>query len=327
MKQGKGSNVWLPTLTMILGCLIGGQAALAADYPNHPVKLVVGFPPGGPASNAATLMAKRASEFLPQPITVEYKPGGSGVLGANFVINSKPDGYTLYMGAPSPLLIAPLITPDVGYTLEDFVPIIGYCVIPTMINAKKGRWKTLNEMIAEAKKNPGKISFSTQGVNSISHFFVEILCKKAGIKLNHVPFPGTAESNAALLGGHIDLTIVGGSSGLYEGGLVDVLAVAEEKRLKEFPAVPTLVESGYPIVFNVFYFLCAPKGIPQEARDKLYEANKKAYAKYGDEINGLFRKLELYPAFGTPEEVRTQNNLRRDMIRDAAKDMGVLINK
>ena len=123
------------------------------------------------------------------------------------------------------------------------------------------------------------------------------------------------------------MTIVGGSSGFYEGGRVNVLAVAEEKRLKEFPAVPTLAELGYPIVFNVFYFLCAPKGTPQEAKDKLYDAHKKAYAKYGEEINSLFRKMELYPAFLPPEEVRKQNTIRSEMIRETAKDMGILVKR
>ncbi len=328
MKRTAGIIFLVLVSLFLLNLSTAVRVFAASDYPNHPIKMIVGFTPGGPADSASMIIAKKVSEFLSQPMVSEYKPGGGGVLGATFVSKSKPDGYTVCVGTPSPFLIAPLITANLGYTLEEFIPISGYCLVPLMINVKKGgRWSNLKELVEDAKNNPGKYTYTTQGSLTINHFMMEMFSKKAGIKLTYVPFPGAAEANAALLGGHVDISSTGGTSGLYEGGRVIILATGEEKRLKEFPEIPTLTELGYPIVLNSLYFLCAPKGTPQEAIDKLYDAHKKAFAKYGDEIADLLKKFEMYPAYLSPEEVRKQNQLRRDMFRETAKDMGVLVNQ
>lgn len=331
MKKGKYLNEVVLIVAMVFGCLIGAQASIAATYPDHPIKQIVGFTPGGPASTLSVTISKRVSEFLEQPINVEHKPGANGIMAATSVAKSKPDGYTLFTASDSPLLLAPLITPDVTYALDDFIPIVGYGNAPTFISIKKGRWNSFKEFIEDAKKNPGKYSYSTQGANSFLHLVTKILWAQMGIDLKMIPLPGTAEAVAAVLGGHIDVSICGGTGGLYEAGRLDVLAIAEKKRLEGYPKIPTLGELGYPVYFNAFYYLAAPKGTPQEIITKLYDAHQKAYAKYGDELGAIINKFEMVPAFpGNPAylsaaEIIDQNNSRRDAFRKITKDMGILV--
>jgi tripartite-type tricarboxylate transporter receptor subunit TctC len=325
MKKWKRINSLTLVIVMVFGCLIVAQVSMAATYPDRPVKLIVGFTPGGPASTLSTMIAKRVSEFLEQPLTVEHRPGASATLAATYVAKAKPDGYTLFTGSDSPLLLAPLITPDVTYTLDDFIQIVGYAGIPQIICVKKGRWNSLKEMIADAKKNPGKYTYSTQGVNSSAHIILKTLFDKAGIDLKMVPYPGMAEASSALLGGHIDLAAFGGTAGLYKAGRIDVLAVAEKKRFRDYPDAPTLAELGYPIFISISYFLCAPKGTPKEIVNKLYAAHQKVFAKYGDELGAMLEKFEMYPAFLSPEEIVDQNKSQMDAFRIAVKNMGIYV--
>jgi tripartite-type tricarboxylate transporter receptor subunit TctC len=325
MKKGKSINVLAVTVAMIFGCLIQAQVSIAQTYPSHPVKLIVGFTPGGPASNVSTAIAKRVSEFMEQPLAVEYKEGAAATLAASYVAKAKPDGYTVFTGSDGPLFIAPLIRADLTYTLDDFVPIIGYAGTPTTYIVKKDRWKSMKEFIADANKNPGKYTYSDPGINSNPHFGVLGLCDAAGIDLKHVPFPGQAEAIAALLGGHIDMAALGGTGGLYDSGKIDVLAVAEKKRVSWYPNVPTLEELGYPVYTSATYFLCAPKGTPQDIVNKLYEVHQKAFAKYGNELAAEFAKFEIYPSFLSTKELLDQNKSRVDMFRAQTKKMGILL--
>ncbi len=310
---------------MIFGSLIGAQVSMAQKYPDHPVKLVVGFPPGGPASNVSTAIAKRVSEFMEQPMTVEYKTGAGATLGATHVAKAKPDGYTLFVGSDGPMFIAPLIRPDLTYTLDDFIPIIGYAGTPTTYIVLKGRWKSMEEFIADAKKNPGKYTFSDPGTNSNPNIGVVMLMDKAGIKLTYVPFGGQAEAISALLGGHIDMAALGGTAGLYEAGKVEVLAVAEKERVSYYPNAPTLVELGYPVFTSATYFLCAPKGTPKEIVNKLYDVHQKAFAKHGDELAAMLQKMEIYTMFLNTKEIVEQNKSRGEMFREQFKKMGILL--
>lgn len=325
MKSRKSIDVFALVIAVVFGCLIGASSSPAQTFPDHPVKLIVGFTPGGPASIVSTAIAKRVSEFMPHPLVVEYKAGAAATLGATYVAKAKPDGYTLFTGSDGPLFIAPLTRADLAYTLDDFIPIIGYAGAPTTYIVKKGRWNSMKEFIADAKKNPGKYTYSDPGINSNPHFGVLGLCDAAGIDLKHVPFAGQAEAIAALLGGHIDMAALGGTGGLWGSGQIDVLAVAEKKRVGYYPDVPTLDELGYPVYTSATYFVCAPKGTPKEIVSKLYEVHQKAFEKYGEELEAEFRKFEIYPAFLSTQEVLEQNKSRVEMFRAATKKMGTLL--
>jgi tripartite-type tricarboxylate transporter receptor subunit TctC len=327
IKNKKACTLFGMILLALLCSWIMAQGAGAQDYPARPIKLILGFPPGGPADNCSRVIAKRASEFLGQPIITEYKPGAGATLAPTFVAKSKPDGYTLWLGSATPALIAPLVKKDIGFTMDDFSIICSYAVSPCNFNVRNdGRWNNLSDFVADAKKNPGKYNYTAAAALSSGHFVVEAFSKMVGIKLNFIPYPGTAEANAAVLGGHVDLAAVGGTGGLAAAGRLKILAIATAKRVKSLPGIPTLTELGYPIAVHMTYFLSAPKETPKAVLDKLYDAHSKAFAKYGEEIDDLIMKYELVTAFWNPEEVLSWNKKEKAVYYGIAKDQGVLVN-
>ncbi len=325
MKSEKTRYLFLTLLT-VSTFLFSIQQGKASDYPTHPITLIVPYSPGGGSDVASKIVAQRISEFLGQPVVSEYKPGAAGAIGAAYVAKSKPDGYTLLVGSQSPNVISPLVKPGLGYTTEDLPPICGYSKIAVMINGKaEGSWKTLPEFIEDAKKNPGKYRYATYGALSMAQFVMELLCKQAGIKMTHIPFEGSPKANAALLGGHVDIACTTGTGGLYQAGSLKILAVAEKKRLPDMREVPTLTELGYPIQLDAQYAFCVPKGTPKEIINKLYDAHKKAFAKYGKEMAVAFEKVEQYSSFIGPDEVLNRYLKEKEIYTEVAKELGVLV--
>ncbi len=303
----------------------GGQWVEAIDYPTRPITMVVPFSPGGGADLGSKVVAERISTLLGKPIISEYKPGAGGALGAALVAKAKPDGYTFVVGSQTTLMIAPMTKKDLGYSFEDFNQVSGYSMIPISINAKTGGpWKTLPEFIADAKKNPGKFRYGTYGALSQAHFAMELLSKKAGIKLIHIPFPGSPQANTALLGGHVELACTTGTGGLYKAGSLKIIAVAESKRLPGMEEVPTLTELGYPIAFSCNYSFAFPKGTPVEIVNKIYEAEKKVFAKDEKEMAAAFERVEQYPSFVSPQEIRRKYLEEMKLYEAIAKELGAL---
>ena len=301
------------------------QQVEAIDYPTRPITMVVPFSPGGGADLGSKVVAEKISSFLGKPIISEYKPGAGGALGAALVAKAKPDGYTFVVGSQTTLMIAPMTKKDLGYSFEDFLQVSGYSMIPISINAKAGGpWKTLPEFIADAKKNPGKFRYGTYGALSQAHFAMELLSKKAGIKLIHIPFPGSPQANTALLGGHVELACTTGTGGLYKAGSLKIIAVAESKRLPGMEEVPTLTELGYPIAFSCNYSFAFPKGTPVEIVNKIYEAEKKVFAKDEKEMTAAFERVEQYPSFVSPQEIRRKYLEEMKLYEGIARELGAL---
>ena len=324
MKNGKRVNGLILITVVAISCLLGVQMCLAETYPERPITLVCGYNPGGPASSIATMAAKCVSGLLKKPMVVEHRTGAGATIGATFVSKAKPDGYTLFIGSDSNMVVAPLVNPNVHYTLESFVPITGIASIPTAINVLPNRWKNLGELVADAKKHPNKITYSTQGANSYSHLGMVMLCEKADIKLKMVPMQGVAKTTTALLGGHIDIGAAQ-MGHMYEAGKVDILAMAEPKRLPNFPQIPTLTELGYPIVANGNFYILAPKGTPQPIVDKLNTAFVQAFKKERDSFEQILNKFQMLPAVLPPPQVEEQNRKRRDQFREVLKKMNNLV--
>lgn len=311
----------------IIGLTVLLQAPIlwAAEYPSRPITLVVPFPPGGGADLGSKVIAERTAKYLGQPIISEYKPGAGGALGAALVAKAKPDGYTILAGSQTTVMIAPMTKKGLGYSFDDFYQISGYSLIPISINAKAGGpWKSLPEFIADAKKNPGKFRYGTYGALSQAHFVMELLSRKAGIQLVHVPFPGSPQANTALLGGHIEISCTTGTGGLHQAGSLKIIAVAEKKRLPGLADVPTLTELGYPIAFSCNYSLAVPKGTPKEIVMKFYEAEKKAFANHEKEMAAAWERVEQYPSFMGPEEIRKLYLEEMKLYREIAKELGAL---
>ncbi|WPG40110.1 tripartite tricarboxylate transporter substrate binding protein [Variovorax sp. EBFNA2] len=254
-----------------------GATCAAADFPTHPVTLVVPFPAGGATDSLVRHVADRAGRELGQPVIVENKPGAAGVLGANQLVRSAPDGYTLSI-LPESVFRLPHLQKTQFDPLKDFSYVIhlsGYAL--GIATSSTSPWHDWQAMVADAKKRPGQISYGTTGVNGTMHVTVEEMAQRQGIRLNHVPYKGESEIIAALLGGHIDLAVTAGSIGpMVDDGKARVLVVWTAKRVPRWPAVPTLRDLGLDMVANSPFGIAGPKGMPPAVVKTLHDAFRKA---------------------------------------------------
>jgi tripartite-type tricarboxylate transporter receptor subunit TctC len=246
-------------------------------YPNKEIEIVITFSAGGMADQAFRTINEELAKVLGVPVVLVNKAGASGTIGAHYVSQSNPDGYTLMGTSASTIVIAPLVLGKIPYKYSDIVPIAQFVSTPQMFAVKKDApWKTLAELISYAKKNPGKLTCGTVGVGSSPHFTLEMLKLEAGIDVQHIPFKGGGETHAAILGGHIDIaaTTLNPSLPLLQSG--DLRALATSSRIKEFPKVPTMAEAGYPGATLISWVGCfGPKGIEKSAVDKIANALEK----------------------------------------------------
>jgi len=255
----------------------GGSWALAqTDYPNRPIEFIIPFPPGGPADTAARIIQPQISAALGVPVVLVNRPGGGGALGADFVAKARPDGYTVYATTNSTLTIITAMQPDLPYRLTDFTPIGSYIADLGVITGRSGGpWKTLEELVEYAKKNPGKLSYGSAGLGTVSFFTMELFKLAFGLDIAHVPFQGTGPVKTAILGGHVNLASSGfGSMAplIKAGDLIPLVSTAP-KRVAAFPTVPTMAEKGFPeATLNIWMGLYVSAKAPKEIVDKLVKA-------------------------------------------------------
>ena len=253
-------------------------ASWADNFPSRPIKLLVGFPAGGPTDITMRVIAENAGKILGQPIIVENKGGAGGTLPASTVQMSPPDGYTI---GQSPLGIFRMgyvqkMSWDPLKDLSYIINLTGYTFgLTVAANSPFNSWQ---DFVAYAKANPGKITYGSAGGNLTSpHLTMERIAEAAGIKLTHVPFKGSADLAQALLGGHVMAAADSSAFVPYvESGRAKLLNVWGEKRMERFPTVPTLRDLGIDIVQTSPYGLVAPKGTPPDVIKKLHDAFKQA---------------------------------------------------
>jgi tripartite-type tricarboxylate transporter receptor subunit TctC len=261
-----------------LGLTTAGTPAHAQTYPAKPVTLIVPWPAGGSSDLALRALADAAQKHLGQQIVIENKPGASGTLGpAQMAATAKPDGYTISQ-IPITVFRLPFITKTTFDPTKDFTYIAGLTgyTFGVVVNSKSP-WKTFQELIDYAKANPGKVKYGTPGSGTSLHIGMEQIAKQVGVKWTQVPFKGAAETNAALLGGHVDA--VADSTGwgaLVNSGDFRLLVVWGAERTKNWPQVPTLTELGIKLVANSPYGLAGPKGMDPKVVAVLHEAFAKA---------------------------------------------------
>ena len=268
--------------------VIAGAGVLAAlapataqeVYPSRPIALIVPFPPGGVADIVGRPVADAMSRSLNVPVVVENKPGAGGGIGMGYVAKAKPDGYTLLL-ALSSIVILPEADKVTGrapmYQLNQFAPIARFTADPTVLVVRtESPWKTLQEFLADARAHPGKISYGSSGNYGTMHMPMEMLGASAGVKLLHVPYTGAGPAVVALLGGNVDAIASGPSTVIQhvKAGKLRVLASWGEQRLGSLPDVPTLTESGIPVVFFQWAALFSPAGTPEAVVVRLREAAK-----------------------------------------------------
>ena len=243
-------------------------------WPSKPIKLMVGFPPGGGADAMARLVGAKLTTVLGQPVIIDNKTGATGTICSDAVAKSAPDGYTLQVAHINSNAIGPLIVAKGKFhPVDDFTPIALIGITPQMLcHHPKHKFNDVPALIDYAKANPGKLSFASSGVGSIQHIAGEDFKLRAGVDMLHVPFKGTGEAMAALLSGDVDMTFSSTGSAVpqVKGGKLTLLAVCSPKRLPDYPNVPAVAETlpGYEIA--TWYGLAGPKGIPQPIVDRLY---------------------------------------------------------
>jgi tripartite-type tricarboxylate transporter receptor subunit TctC len=280
MKTARRRLLFIATLPVLaLAGLAGPPAWGQSAYPNRPIEFVIPFPPGGPADTAARIVQPKLSALLGVPIVLVNKAGGGGALGADYVAKSRPDGYTVFAATNAPITIVPATQPDVSYRPSDFAAVGSSMADLGVIVVKAGSaWKTLDELMDYAKKNPGKLNYGSAGLGTVSFFMVELFKVSNGLDITHVPFQGGGPVKNAIMGGHITFASSGLNSfaPLMKSGDLLALATSAPKRIPAFPDVPTLAEKGFPDAsLNIWMALFVPAKTPRDVIDKLAGALEK----------------------------------------------------
>lgn len=243
------------------------SAAHAADYPARSMELVVAYQPGGGSDNTARAIAEAVRPpMLAQPTVVINKPGASGSIGWAYVANAQPDGYRLVLMTPE-MLVVPLM--GIGKTtVGDFQPIARFTDDPSSVTVRADApWKTVEEFLADAKKNPERVAVSNAGIGTVPHMAAAALGEQAGVKFVHVPYQGSAPAIMGLLAGDVQATTVAYAElqQHVETGKLRTLAVMAPKRLDNLPSVPTMKEKGADLQFSVWRGIGLPKATPADA--------------------------------------------------------------
>jgi tripartite-type tricarboxylate transporter receptor subunit TctC len=261
-------------VALAAACAFAATAIAADVYPSKPVRIVVPFPPGGPADVLARTVGDKLQATLGQPVVVDNRPGAGGNIGMELVAKAAPDGHTLALAPAGNLTVNPSLYRNVPYDVaRDFAPVTVIAAVPNIlvINAQVPA-KDVAELIAYAKANPGKLNFASPGAGSGAHLAGELLKSSAGIEMVHVPFSGIAPAVTAVVAGDVQVMFAGASSAMphVTSGKVRALGVAGPKRIASAPALPTLDESGLP-GFDVtsWYSIVAPAGTPAAVIERL----------------------------------------------------------
>jgi tripartite-type tricarboxylate transporter receptor subunit TctC len=299
--------------------LLSALAHAQEHYPSRPVRMIVPYPPGGSSDNVSRVIAERLAPLLGQPVIVDNRGGAAGTIGAQAAQAAKPDGYTLMMAPTAVFVITPHLR-KVPYEPFGYETVGLAATAPSIaVVHRDSPVKTMGDFIALAKKEPGKLSFGSAGLGSITQLYGEILKQRAGIDILHVPFKGSADAMTAVLGRQVDLIIDPVALGQARGGAVRAIAIFGERRVPELPDVPTIAESGYDIDLPSWFGLFAPKGTPSAIVAKISADLAKALKE--PETEQKLIKVNLFPAYLDPvafaRKIRQDDVLYAELIRKA----------
>jgi tripartite-type tricarboxylate transporter receptor subunit TctC len=326
--RGEHGNKWM--LLLLIALLwqfsLSGSSAAQEKYPNRPVTLVAPFPPGGVADLTARPVAGAMEKVLKNPVVVVNKTGAAGAVGMSFVANSKPDGYTLLMALSSISIIPEadkLFDRKPAYTMDQLIPIALISADPTIFVVNADRpWKSVKEFVADAKKRPGEISYSSSGVYGTLHMAMEMLSHSAGISLKHIPYSGAGPALTAILGGHAD-TLASGPAVVIphiKAGKLRPLAGWGAKRVAALPEVATFKELGYDIEFYIWAGLFAPRGTPEPVMKNIRESVRQAVNTA--DFKTAMEKLQTPIAYLDAPEFQKFWDKDAKMLADAIKRVG-----
>lgn len=315
-------------LTMMLCGGILCQMATAAEFPKKPIEIICPFTAGASIDLAARLVADTAPEYLGQPMVVINKPGGAGSVAAADVIRSKADGYKLaimtsyYFGATAK-------TQELPFDPNDLVPLVNIMEFRFGIYVKgDSQWKTLNDLLDYARKNPGDLKWGHSGRGLSIYISALEIFRKAGVETQDVPYKGSPQVLASVLGGHIDAAtgVVGTVKEHIAAGTVRYLTVYSDHRYSDLPDVPTVVELGYPeAAIPSFIGLYAHKDTPDDVRKILIEAFTKTYE--NPKFSGGIKKIGEEPRFGGPELIKEAIRKSEKISVPVLKEFGLYVGR
>lgn len=273
--------------SMALAAASLALSALAQDYPNKPIRIVVPFPAGGGTDVIARDVTNQLTTALGWTFVVENRPGSGGNLGVDAVAKSKADGYTLALGQSSNLAVNPTLYSKMPYdVMKDIAPVALVASAPILlVVAADSPYKTLGELVAAVKAKPGSLNFASPGNGTVTHLTGELFQRRAGVKFTHVPYKGASQAVTDLIGGQVQLygSTVPTLLGQIRNGRIRALAITSKTRSADLPDVPTVAESGYKDFESVTWFgFVGPAGIP-----------KPVVAKLNTEINKALQSPEL----------------------------------
>ena len=284
---------------------VAAQGQDIAAYPAKPIRIVVPFPAGGSADLLPRIVGEKLATRFGQSVLVENRAGAAGNIGAEAVFKAEPDGYTLLSAPPPPLVINPSLYAKLAFDPSAFVPVTVIAAIPNVLLVHpKVPVNSVQEIVAYAKANPGKLNYASQGSGSTSHLTAEMFKSMAGVRITHVPYKGTAPALTDLLGGQVDIMFdnLGVSLQHVRSGKLKALAICSEKRVASLPNVPTVAESGLPGFVAVAWFgVVAPPGTPPAIAAKL--ATAIADVLRMPEVAKRLADLSAEPVGNTPAEM------------------------
>ena len=275
--------------TVLAACILaaGIGAAPAQDFPSRAVRIIVPFPAGGTADIVPRVVGDMLSRKWGQPVIIENRTGAGGNIGAEAAFKAEPDGYTLLSAPPPPLVINQNLYPKLNFDPVQFVPIVVMARVPnSLVVTPKFPARSVAEVIAQARPAPGKVTSATQGNGTTSHLTSEMFQMMAGVKLQHVPYRGSAPALADLVAGNVDLMFdnLGVSLALVKGGQLRLLAVATPQRLSSLPDIPTIAETLPGFESAAWYAVVAPPKTPAQIVNKI-----------NADINEVLRQPEMLP--------------------------------
>jgi tripartite-type tricarboxylate transporter receptor subunit TctC len=283
--------------------IAAAPAARADTFPSKPIVLILPFPPGGSFDPILRALCNAAGQDLGQPIVLMHKPGGGGVTGtASLATMTESDGYTIAVMHNS-VIRQPLLMKTAWNPLKDFTYLIGLAGLSTGVTvAADAKWRTLPELLADAKARPGVTSWGNVGAISVNRIVAERLAKSAGARFNMIPFKGGSEAFQALLGHHVDVYGDPGFGPMASSGKVRLLATFTEQRLKRWPQVPTVKELGHDLVIESAIGLVAPKNLDPAIAARLHAAFRKAMD--DPEYRRVLDEFDLYPHYRSAQDYR-----------------------
>jgi tripartite-type tricarboxylate transporter receptor subunit TctC len=306
---------------VLAACIV---PAAAQDFPTRAVRIIVPFPAGGTADIVPRVVGDILSRKWRQPVIIENRTGAGGNIGAEAAFKAEPDGYTLLSAPPPPLVINQNLYPKLNFDPSQFVPIVVMVRVPnSLVVTPKFPARSVAELIAQARANPGKVTSATQGNGTTSHLTSEMFQMMAGVKVQHVPYRGSAPALADLVAGNVDIMFdnLGVSLALVKGGQLRLVAVATPKRMTSLPEVPTIAETLPGFESAAWYAVVAPPRTPQAIVNKI-----------NADINEVLHQPEMLPHLaewsgepigGTPQATATYMREEVERWNKVIKEAGV----